>query len=433
MKTVNLTENEVRIFNLLVTKGTNSKGTNINTEIEESNNFLLDEVYSTAKTELGKSKLSVRGTLANLEKKGLVKCYKGESCFDGELTDDGIEYWSQLNTAKVSNQQVTEMNNMENSKENSVMDERIVRMNAILSTKLSAVSKGKREGIKAQKSTARFLIDNWDDANALKRVTDDEEVKVTQYELWCIAKSRFDQIMAKLAQEQDEYARAHMDFKRIEMFKDDLKSLSITENKVWAILHGYYDDDKVMTEELSEDEILKDAFEYRKKMLTKVVEPKKSVRTTVQKKSAASKAGKQPMKHAVGDLHPNGKWIWTEYKPGKFDWRGIPKDGSNKKTNVAKKSSTTKTTAVKKTEPKKKPTFKEFQERCEKGAGQGLTKTQKDAKKYLLRGYKIEHTQGNSCFLKKDGEITKSSFIDSIEGLFRKVGMTGIPSELFVK
>lgn len=25
--------------------------------------------------------------------------------------------------------------------------------------------------------------------------------------------------------------------------------------------------------------------------------------------------------HQVGDIHPNGKWVWTEYKPGKFDWR----------------------------------------------------------------------------------------------------------------
>lgn len=26
-------------------------------------------------------------------------------------------------------------------------------------------------------------------------------------------------------------------------------------------------------------------------------------------------------KHQVGDIHPNGKWVYTEYKPGKFDWR----------------------------------------------------------------------------------------------------------------
>ena len=27
--------------------------------------------------------------------------------------------------------------------------------------------------------------------------------------------------------------------------------------------------------------------------------------------------------HQVGDIHPNGKWVWTEYKPGKFDWRNL--------------------------------------------------------------------------------------------------------------
>jgi len=24
----------------------------------------------------------------------------------------------------------------------------------------------------------------------------------------------------------------------------------------------------------------------------------------------------------VGEMHPNGKWVWKEYAPGKFDWRG---------------------------------------------------------------------------------------------------------------
>lgn len=32
--------------------------------------------------------------------------------------------------------------------------------------------------------------------------------------------------------------------------------------------------------------------------------------------------------HKVGDVHPNGKWVWKEYAPGKFDWRGI-KGGSS--------------------------------------------------------------------------------------------------------
>ncbi len=49
----------------------------------------------------------------------------------------------------------------------------------------------------------------------------------------------------------------------------------------------------------------------------------------------------------VGDVHPNGKWVWTEYKPGHFDWRplkggGSPKkddEGGSKKTNASSKTS----------------------------------------------------------------------------------------------
>lgn len=43
----------------------------------------------------------------------------------------------------------------------------------------------------------------------------------------------------------------------------------------------------------------------------------------------------------VGDMHPNGKWVWTEYKPGKFDWRkskgaGKKASESTKKNKVSK-------------------------------------------------------------------------------------------------
>ena len=146
------------------------------------------------------------------------------------------------------------------------------------------------------------------------------------------------------------------------------------------------------------------------------------------------------MKHIVGEVHPNGKWVWKEYKPGKFDWRGIPKDGKTVKVQAKKSTPKTnkaiKTKVEKKSDDKKIWTMKDFEERCGKGAGQGLTKTQKEAKKYLLRGYKIELIEqdghySNNCFLKKEGEVTKSSFRDSIEGLFRKMGME-VPGELFL-
>ena len=66
----------------------------------------------------------------------------------------------------------------------------------------------------------------------------------------------------------------------------------------------------------------------------------------------------------VGDMHPNGKWVWTEYKPGKFDWRPAKKNSStgtssgggsgtsdNGGTGAAKKTPTTTTTVTKKIKP----------------------------------------------------------------------------------
>ena len=44
--------------------------------------------------------------------------------------------------------------------------------------------------------------------------------------------------------------------------------------------------------------------------------------------------------HKVGDIHPNGKWVWTEIKPGKFDWRVIKK--SKGSTDQAAKTPTQK-------------------------------------------------------------------------------------------
>lgn len=63
----------------------------------------------------------------------------------------------------------------------------------------------------------------------------------------------------------------------------------------------------------------------------------------------------------VGDMHPNGKWVWTEYKPGKFDWRPPKKNASGgtdsgsgssdtSSGGAAKKTATT-TTTVKKGKP----------------------------------------------------------------------------------
>ena len=33
--------------------------------------------------------------------------------------------------------------------------------------------------------------------------------------------------------------------------------------------------------------------------------------------------------HKVGDIHPNGKWVWTQLPSGKYDWRTIKKTGGS--------------------------------------------------------------------------------------------------------
>ena len=33
--------------------------------------------------------------------------------------------------------------------------------------------------------------------------------------------------------------------------------------------------------------------------------------------------------HKVGDIHPNGKWVWTQLPSGKFDWRVIKKQSQS--------------------------------------------------------------------------------------------------------
>ena len=38
--------------------------------------------------------------------------------------------------------------------------------------------------------------------------------------------------------------------------------------------------------------------------------------------------------HQVGDMHPNGKWVWTEYKPGHFDWRPLKGHGGVYRTSI---------------------------------------------------------------------------------------------------
>lgn len=58
-------------------------------------------------------------------------------------------------------------------------------------------------------------------------------------------------------------------------------------------------------------------------------------------------------KHNVGDPHPSKPWVWTEYKPGKFDWR--PNPNAAKKDGGASGGAAPHGGAAKKTDDAQKP------------------------------------------------------------------------------
>lgn len=57
--------------------------------------------------------------------------------------------------------------------------------------------------------------------------------------------------------------------------------------------------------------------------------------------------------HNVGDMHPSKPWMWTEYKPGKFDWRPVK---GNKKSEGAPAAPAKKTDDVSSEQQPTQPT-----------------------------------------------------------------------------
>lgn len=159
---------------------------------------------------------------------------------------------------------------------NEAMDSRIVRMNEIKSIKLSSVSPKKRVAIKAAKTLIDYIMANWDDMFSLAVPAIDPEIRATQPELLEIINSR----------------REELDRKKNEELERKRK-----EEEAAA--------------KAKEEEELKELAQKLKE------EPKK------QESSATTVGRGHKVERNIGDIHPNGKWVWVEYKPGKFDWRTI--------------------------------------------------------------------------------------------------------------
>lgn len=342
MKNVKLTNNEKSVLVAIVN---NAKEVGDN-GIE----FILEDVAKV----MNKNIRSISATAGSLAKKGMLLTANGDSYFDGELTEAG------LHEVEENNENQDNMENIE-----SVMDERIVRLNELKSVKIASVTKSKRTTTKAAKTAAQYVLERWDDVEELQRLVDDEETKQMAYEVWAIADSRIKQLTVLAAKEAN-YQRALDKYCEVRSKIDDTRRNNKDKREVVCIVKVgdvYVVGDKdaetlgkvtgVTVESANGGKMVvfgeKDFDNYLRQLIAKgnrvaVVEDthKEAIRTLPEDKptkqnKAATKAetpaadktlGKRSWtpraERKVGERHPNGRWLWTEYKPGKFEWRTDP-------------------------------------------------------------------------------------------------------------
>lgn len=184
------------------------------------------------------------------------------------------------------------------------------------------------------------------------------------------------------------------------------------------------------------------------------LEAEKAKEETKQEKKTEKPAKKETFAaketKKVGDLHKNGKWVWTEYAPGKFDWRTRPElkqrpgakakagEESTKKGKPAKKAASKASTVkspVKNTETKtsdepnqKLLTIDEWIALPNKRSivAKKISDAQKEAFKLIMKGYRL--TSDMKFF--ENGESRKSCNIESVQALFARYGINYLPEGL---
>lgn len=347
--------------------------------------FILADVAE----EMGKNIRSISATAGSLAKKGMLLTANGESYFDGVVTEAGLH---EVEENDKVNQEVNNNKNQDNMEDKNfdapAMDERIVKLNELKSVKMAALSKSKRPAAKANKTAAQYILENWDNTEMLQKYVNDPDSPVESYESYCIADSRVKQLMIEAA--KIENARKEAEAK------------------------------------------LKEAASKK--------EAKKVDKTTSPKEKAAKTARK------VGDVHPkHPTWVWTEYAPGKFDWRTNPKDKKQgQRTDMSdKKGKQPKSKAADKKAAKGKEAKQEAPKKAEKPiytidewvalptkpttAKSKMSEAQKEAFKLINKGYRIT---ADKKFFENDKDDRKSCNWASVEAMLKRYGIDYVPMGL---
>jgi len=449
METVKLTNNEKSVLVAIVA---NAKQVGDN-GVE----FILADVAE----EMGKNIRSISATAGSLAKKGMLLTANGDSYFDGELTEAGLH---EVEESDKVNQEVNNNKNQSNMEDKNfdapVMDERIVKLNELKSVKTAALSKSKRPAAKANKTAAQYVLENWDNTEMLQKYVNDPDSPVESYEAYCIADSRVKQLMIEAAKIENARKEAEAKLKEAASKKE--------AKKVYKDVNGIEIKAGCRVKDLSADREETEVFEDEGKLAVNAdgttvylseIETDKVLEVVTNKKQAPkekkadkSKKDVQPKENTaktarkVGDVHPKHQtWVWTEYAPGKFDWRTNPKDKKQgQRTDMAdKKEKQPKSKAADKKTAKGKEAKQEAPKKAEKPiytidewvalptkpttAKSKMSEAQKEAFKLINKGYRIT---ADKKFFENDKDDRKSCNWASVEAMLKRYGIDYVPMGL---
>lgn len=448
METIKLTKNEKSVLLAIVA---NAKQVGDN-GVE----FILADVAE----EMGKNIRSISATAGSLAKKGMLLTANGDSYFDGELTEAGLH---EVEESDKVNQEVNNNKNQDNMEDKNfdapAMDERIVKLNELKSVKMAALSKSKRPAAKEAKGLAAYVLNNWDNQQALEQLLQNaEEEAATELgkSVLDIAQNRRNQMNAikiengrkeaeKRLKAKQDIPKVYKDVNGVEIkvgcrvkdLSDDGEETEVFEDEGKLAVNA--DGTTVYLSEIETDKALE--VVTNKKQAPKEKKADKSKKDVQPKEKAAKTARK------VGDVHPkHPTWVWTEYAPGKFDWRTNPKDKKQgQRTDMAdkKENKQPKSKAADKKAAKGKEVKQEAPKKAEKPiytidewvalptkpttAKSKMSEAQKEAFKLINKGYRIT---ADKKFFENDKDDRKSCNWASVEAMLKRYGIDYVPMGL---
>ena len=357
----------------------------------------------------------------------------------------------------------TNVNNNE-SGNMEVMNQVIVRLNEIKSVKLMNVSQPKRPAAKFNKEVAKYLLSNWDNLEQLKTCQLQmrrDMPHTTCTEVMDMYDARVAELQAALEKENEPEKSVAEDTANPE--PEVAESQDVESETVETQVE---DDNQTTAEtEVSETEVKETAeTEVSETAETETAgidettkSDKSSKKQQAQKKSDKTKKRPgAPKTLKVGDRHKNGKWLWTEYEPGKFDWRTDPaikaknaaeraaklsasksttdageaKPKAQKKAKAAAKTNKAGSKSKKAAEPKKADAIT-IDEMLSRKAPSGLSKAQKNVLGLLKKGYRLTMID-NAVFLQKDDD-RKSVEVTTVKALIERYKLEVEPTGLWIK